>query len=132
MVRLPVRQCDVGLPAAAPAVPAARWPSGPVPGAVATGTPVPGTAAAGSWARESMRSLPKARARWPSTVFWVMYRRWAISRLAWPAAVSPAMFSPRPRETMTTMPVGREHITGRRAPVTSTAHRPSDWDEDEI
>ena len=40
--------------------------------------------------------------------------------------------SPRPREAMTAMPIGREHITGRRAPVTSTAHRPGDWDEDEI
>ena len=28
------------------------------------------------------------------------------------------------------MPVGREHITGNGS-VTLTAHRPSDWDEDE-
>ncbi len=44
----------------------------------------------------------------------------------------PGNVQPAAPGTMTTMPVGREHITGRRAPVTSTAHRPSDWDEDEI
>src|SRR5215813_6978987 len=44
--------------------------------------------AAGSWARESMCGLRKARARWTSPVLAVMNSRWAICRFVWPSPAS--------------------------------------------
>jgi hypothetical protein len=37
----------------------------------------------------------------------------------------------RPRETVTSAAVGRQHIHGRRWPLTSTRARPSDFPDDE-
>lgn len=45
--------------------------------------------------------------------------------------VSQKMVNPRPLETMANTPVGREHLTGSRHPITSTRVRPSDFDDEE-